>query len=190
MTPCRTLILHKSSPFLLRLAPETLQSLSYEHRSLKKPDHPRIAGLTRLTRLELIGVADCSAGGLPLHSPALQELLLIECPGLEAAYLDHNNLNSLQRLHIEQNLEAYRSGVTDSPAKMAEYKRVGSLVESLPHLEQVSGRCALFAFGMAEALKSWNESQCCDLEITKNGRCAPGQQSWKWNRPRESYQQI
>ena len=61
-------MLHKSSPFLLRLAPGTLQVLTFEPCSPGMPHHPPHAGLTGLTRLELIGVTDSIAGGMPAES--------------------------------------------------------------------------------------------------------------------------
>lgn len=177
-------MLHRSSPFFLQLAPETLQSLSYQHRSAKRPDHPPIAGLTRLVRLELIAVSGNSAGNMPLQSPALEQLLLIECLGLDAAYLSGGGLENVRELHIEQNLEEYGPAVSGTAQNVAEYVRLGRLVEGLPKLEQLSGFSQLFVRGMAQALSSWHRSQCSGLEITQNSRSPARQQCCRWRKQR------
>ena len=57
--------------------------------------------------------------------------------------------------------------------------QLGSTVQSLPSLTEVSGNCSLFAFGMSDALLHWEKSDYVEGSLTKyDGNSA----KYKWTR--------
>ena len=142
LEPCRRLLLHKSNPFLLKVAPNSLQSLSFEPRSHKRPHHPAIGRLTGLTHLELINVGDSTAHGIPLHSLGLRELFLNDCPSIVAKYLAAaGDLRCLRKVQI--GTTSKRSHLSLGPdQEKQEGLRISDLLRTLaecfPQLEVVS----------------------------------------------------
>lgn len=161
----RSLILRGTQTFeLLNLADESLRSLSlhedgvYRHNPLLLP---RIAGLTGLTRLELSQREGDAVDSIQmLRGLQLQELVLIECSGIEQRLFIPGALTTLRRLHIEESdFISEESMMEILPENTRqELRAAGDSILQLPHLYQVSGMCTLYQMSMQEGLRSWTEA--------------------------------
>ncbi len=158
--------LRKSDLQLLDLAPESLQSLSFqasssseEHRRQLRPDN--FYKLTGLTQLQLVNEAlDIDANCSPLQRLDLQELVLIDCPRADRAILAPGAFRGLEILHIDGCDAERGSPDYDSDASVLEESeqiRIGSILRGMPHLKQLSGRSDLFQSGLAGFMEGWQE---------------------------------
>ena len=170
--PCRSLIIRSSSSKFLGLAPSSLQSLDFERGKPSGLQASTIFQLTGLTRLQLTEVPD-SSPFLRLQSSALQELAFIHCTGIE--FLAGADLRNLRRLHIDGDRTDLASSV---------YVRVGSIVQSAPQLEQVSGYCRLYSIGMEDTTRTWKRTRITGWQITGSHRYAQGERYPVWKKPK------
>ena len=188
---CRSLSLHGMVQTLLPLASKELLSLSCRyHQGIDGLlDLNFIAGLTALTRLELIDfkyLMDLA----PLRDIAVKELVILECPRWPAALFVPGALITLQRLHIAHHEEAavsraafmanLRNPASKDHLPAHNLCRLGAIILSLPSLIQLSGKCALFDLGIGEELKGWHRSQYDVLPLSDFDH--PSSQ-YVWNKP-------
>lgn len=183
---CRTLEVHEMSNegSFVRLAGPQLQSFSsrpkpqLSHASL--PDRRSIAAMTSLTRLELIDFGGEFDGVdvAQLQQLRLRELVLIDSPHMPQALIADDSLIALERLHIDEGgfpmeERSFYEDLCDPNAagheRAQELHQLGSTVQGLPNLTQVSGHCSLFAFGMSDALLHWEKSEYVPGSLTKYG---------------------
>ena len=149
----------------LNLADKSLQSLSLKEnqdsvnraRSLQK-----LASLTALTRMELEAqLVDQEEEIAALRNLQLQELALLNCAGLELRLLVPGALTRLRKLHIEEKkllLGNYTRNPLLCDEEREQLKATGEVVFQLKGLSQISGLCNLFAIGMRQGLKEWEEA--------------------------------
>lgn len=149
-------------PAALDLADENLQSLSFKehHKYIGISSAlPRLANFSCLTRLELFESKDVAEDSVQiLRSLQLQELVLIDCRGLEQKLFVPGALTTLRRLHIEEkNCDiACASLLLDT--RYYELGAVGDIIWEIAGLEQVSGMCEVFVVGMMRGLSNWEEA--------------------------------
>lgn len=169
VTNCRSFKLLRSDSRLLGLAPNTLKALSYEPRGTKL-DTRVFRTMSSVTKLELINKAlEAKADLTHLQRLPLEELILIDCPSADSAILVQGAFNQLKRIHIdgcerEHNFHYYSPASDDdagyetshSTYVGSEGDRMSSVLQSLPHLERVSGRSHLFCRGLYEFLEEWH----------------------------------
>ena len=163
---CSTLLLQDAALApLLNLASEDLQSLSLYECSLCSvgdlPSPQRLASLTALTRLELLWFWKEEPKLAALRSLLLQELVLINCPGIEQKLFTPGALTALRKLHIEngQCIALGKFRVSNDPLldeERDELEATGKVVFQLDELSQISGLCNLFVAGMRQGLREWD----------------------------------
>ena len=170
---CRVLRVHESPSRFLHLAPDSLQSLSYQPYEraypYREPDHSALARLTALTHLELADVPvryEINLSWPP--TPVLQELIIIRSPDAEGILLTPGALGSLRKLHVE---ERCTGGFINDYFRPAgpEIALCNSLLQ-LPKIQQISGRCQAFKKGMRAALPEWREVDYNDEKVSKFGQ--------------------
>ena len=160
---------------LLDLAPDSLKSLSLKWT--RTPLDPAVLGrMTGLTQLRLNDRSldtqkDCS----PMRRLRLQELALIDCPKLLSAVLGSGACKDLRKLHYDnyhKPREQLMEGVSEpqftsdesdgdnyeTELEESEAMRLGSLLQNMPHLKELSGRARFFREGMFDFLKGWHKS--------------------------------
>lgn len=178
--------LRSASPDLVTLPPIGLEYLSWEpyylHSTVQANEVLKIASLTTLTKLELHRwKAWCDVQ--PLRCLPLKELVLINCNNLELDLFVPSSLTCLEKLHIEDicwrlKADLERSFTIDGRQPSVSYRvcnyklllrNLGELILSLPNLRELSGRCSLYEWGMADKLQTWKSSKYqWDLELTLN----------------------
>ena len=181
---------------LLNLAHKDLRSLSLQdHRYAlwSSRSLPKLASLTGLTRLELIaaGTGDVEEVFL-LRDLQLQELVLINCPGLEWKLFVPGALSRLRKLHIEDGgCIAIGSGCRARNHLMFEEERdqlkaAGKVVFQLDELSQISGLCNLFVAGMRRGLRKWDDAALPGGTMVSNEafHCCPLHLMKVWTKPR------
>ena len=165
-------------PGPLRLASDQLESLSIKDDSdLNLGWDARLPELLRLTGLTRLVLIQWDYDEMSLHSVEvlrqlhLQELVLLDCHQLELDIFIPGALTSLRKLHIEETTSIFINGEEegqlyidnrqDEPVVQSNVqisKEVAEAVFSLPELFQLSGLCNLFAMGMKEGLRNWEEA--------------------------------
>lgn len=169
----------------LFLAPQTLESLSYQPEYLEHGfdeldakkfsdkwifkrsdieniscDLANIATLSSLTELELTHIMEQAAGDLSaLRKMGLLKLSLIECYGLAYGLAEvlivPGSFSLLQKLHIEEGRTSY--DVNDV------FHQFRESVFALPCLTDLSGDGRLFLLDIPKGWKLWSKchSECC-----------------------------
>ena len=131
-----------------------------------------IAGLTALTRLELVSYG-APENAEQLHGLAVSELVLKYCQDWEAALFVPGSLTALRRLHIEDALSLKYRYCWEGELNLAElisegWLKIWDVLLKLPQLSKLSGCCKLFEAGLAESSRSWQDRACPELpfEVT------------------------
>ena len=151
----------------LGIAGPALQQLKYA--AIAPRDDPEMCGpidwlkmaqLTGLTKLEITDYDYPDIDGPYLLSRGLVELVLVQCPGLDTKLFVPGAFPNLEKLHIEddsspEELEAVQEGIL--PIVPGE-DSMGSVIFSLPKLQQISGDCNLFSDEMKEGLLNWDHT--------------------------------
>lgn len=161
---CRSLRLRDSDSVFLDLVPDSLQSFSFE--LMEEVFDPAIPGrMTGLTQLQISTSSldrNCSMQRLKL-----EDLAIIQCPEAISAILRSGAFRELRKLHIDSYYSTQKliSGKycelgyyeDESELKESEATELGGIIQSLPHLEQLSGRSRLFEQSMVDFLKDWHK---------------------------------
>ena len=150
----------ESSSIMNRLATHGLQTLEVELETMYSKYKAYldcsvcdIGRLTALTRLEMRYFRPIDYINITLiQALPVQELVFLECRGLEVQLIVPGAFSSLRKLHIEES----RYGHSNHTGK--QLTACGSALLSLPHLSQLSGSCALFESGLKDELKGWRVS--------------------------------
>lgn len=154
--------------YLLLASPqlESLTMCNYEVFEAPQPDLAAVAGITALTRLELMGY-EGTAEYEQLQSLPVKELVLISCPGIPEVLFVPGALTALQKLHLAeyepqpQSLEDFQRDLQAPGAEgylpAHQLRHLSARILSLPSLVQLSGEGTLIALGMAEGLQDWEK---------------------------------
>ena len=174
---CRSMALVRTAPGLLGLASDQLESLSIiDDPGRKLGWDARLPELLRLTGLTRLVLIHWDSKKISLHSLEvlrqlhLQELVLIDCQEMELDLFTPDALTTLQKLHVEEPSSIFNwheNGqlpldiMQRQPVELAGMRRskeVAEILFQLPNLYQLSGLCNLFAMGMKEGLRNWEEA--------------------------------
>ena len=184
----RSLILTASDPEFVDLADDSLPSISLKEQ---EPDtFESVAKLTRLTSLTRIEMRDMWAGDslTSLRGLPLQELVLLDCPGVTYKLFAPAALTTLRRLHVEDvycDEVMFEEKPGCSRAFRQQLQKLGDTVLQLPALMQVSGRSNLLARGMKQGLEMWEDSEFTGgtmVSLRCFHRVSPGQMKI-WRKP-------
>lgn len=143
-----------------------------------------VVRFTSLHRLELIEAPNCLE---VQNMTALQELILIDSTDASLSILAPGALRDLRRLHVEES-QRYRqdseTGPDHTESEKAKYISFGNAIQSLPNLEQLSGRCQLFewGWGLDTILQHWHEGNYAGHEMTAFSRY-PSLEIGLWQKP-------
>lgn len=168
---CRSLILCKSDPALLDLAPDSLRSLCYEPRHPQQVDVAVFCAFTSLSRFEIINVASSDAvDWTPLHRLGLEELVMVNSPALVHALRVPTAFRSLRHLHIEDTITPHdhplhesSDDASDSAHSIAYEADLGKVFTFVPTcldrfpLEQISCMRDIFNSVDKSSLGLWQE---------------------------------
>lgn len=128
--------LFRSENIFLQLAGPGLEALAYiGENDVEWQALHMIGGFTALTRLELQNLGFTTSDiAAPIRTLPLQELVLVDCKGIELSIFMRGALTSLRKLHLEQDYWC--------PAWHETYdwqEECNNVLRSLPHLHQISG---------------------------------------------------
>ena len=158
---CRSLELSRSGASVLHLVSTGLQSLqlnlSRKELAAFEQFIRKAGSLKCLTSLELHYFYPRAINTRPLQWLPLRELSLYYCQGLELELLVPGALLSLTSLHIRETKEELLQ-VKGHKRWIKDLAHCGQIILGLPHLTELSGSSALFAYGMKKELKAWKAS--------------------------------
>ena len=185
---CREMSLHRSDNYLLRLAPDNLQSLSFRpFVSFEADSLVSIARLSALSRLEFIQLRPDTNHRHepdipilwdfePLHQLPLVELVIINSHKFEQKLLRSGAFSKLQKLHIEESIDETPTDSEDDEHSEQQQQqqqqrvleRTRDAVFSLPSLLQVSGASSIFEAVQDHQLWHWQQMQTIEPPMTKH----------------------